>query len=46
MYAVERSVRFASYISYTNKNTVYVWEWKFDLYVRKLADSLNYQMFY
>ena len=26
MYAIERSVRFASYIPYTNKSIVYVWE--------------------
>ena len=45
MYAIERPVRFASYIPYTNKSIVYVWEnFILDLYLQKLADSLNYQM--
>ena len=32
MYAIESSVRFASYKSYTSKSIVYVWE-KFWIYI-------------
>ena len=46
LYAIERSVRFASNKSYNQQKHSICMRKNLDLYPRKLADSLNYQMFY